>query len=340
MNNLSTIRSIIDLAGEQLRLWARLAVGGALTAGFITSAANTWAQTEFPTKPIRMMVPFTAGSGADGSARILAEQMQRSLGQSVLVENRPGGSGAVAAIAVKQAAADGHTIMVASNSPMSVNPIVMKNPGYDAVKDFKAVHGISRSMNVWYAANESPFKNIGELITAGKAKALNIGSYSAGYQLGIAWLSNLSQARLTYVPYKGQSQVINDVIGRQLDAGMGDLGGALPLIKAGKIRALAVSGEARHPSLPDVMTIRELYPEYANYAWTSFYVRAETPPAVHAKLVEAMKKGLASKEAANYFLANGSEPMMDFGPERMTKYQLDEIERFRKIADAAGIKAE
>jgi tripartite-type tricarboxylate transporter receptor subunit TctC len=178
------------------------------------------------------------------------------------------------------------------------------------------------------------------LVAAGKAKSLNIGSYSAGYHLGIAWLSNLSQAKLTYVPYKGQSQVINDVIGRQLDAGMGDLGGALPLIKAGKIKALAVSGETRHPSLPEVMTIRELYPEYANYAWTSFYVRSDTPAAAHAKLVEAMKKGLVSKEAANYFTANGSEPMIDFGPERMTKYQLDEIERFRKIADAAGIKAE
>jgi tripartite-type tricarboxylate transporter receptor subunit TctC len=340
MRNLSTIRSTINLPAKRPGLWVNLSLTIVFKAGLMVSAGSVSAQTDFPSKPIRMMVPFTAGSGADGSARILAEQMQRSLGQSVLVENRPGGSGAVAAIAVKQAAPDGHTIMVASNSPMSVNPIVMKNPGYDAVKDFKAVHGISRSMNVWYASNESPFKNIGELIAAGKAKSLNIGSYSAGYQLGIAWLSHLSHAKLTYVPYKGQSQVINDVIGRQLDAGMGDLGGALPLIKSGKIRALAVSGEARHPALPDVMTIRELYPDYTNYAWTSFYVRSETPAAAHAKLVEAMKKGLASKEAANYFIANGSEPMVDFGPERMTKYQLDEIDRFRKIADAAGIKAE
>jgi len=322
------------------KLWGSIALATVMKAGVLFYASTAGAQADFPNKPIRMLVPFTAGSGADGSARILAEQMQRSLGQSVLVENRPGASGAVAAMAVKQAPADGHTIMVASNSPMAVNPIVMKNPGYDAVKDFKAVHGISRSMNVWYAANDSAFKNIADLVAAGKVKSLNIGSYSAGYHLGIAWLSNLSQAKLTYVPYKGQSQVINDVIGRQLDAGMGDLGGALPLIKAGKIKALAVSGETRHPSLPEVMTIRELYPEYANYAWTSFYVRSDTPAAAHAKLVEAMKKGLVSKEAANYFTANGSEPMIDFGPERMTKYQLDEIERFRKIADAAGIKAE
>ena len=97
---------------------------------------------EFPNKPIRLLVPFAAGSGADGSARVVADQMQRLLGQSIVVENRPGGSGAVAAVAVKTAPADGYTILVATNSPMSVNPVVMKNPGYDAVKDFKPVHGI------------------------------------------------------------------------------------------------------------------------------------------------------------------------------------------------------
>jgi len=299
-----------------------------------------FAQSDFPTRPIRLLVPFAAGSGADGSARVLAEQMQRLLGQSVLVDNRPGGSGAVAATGVKQAPADGYTMLVATNSPMSVNPVVFKNPGYDAVKDFKAVHGIARSMNVWYVANDSPYKSLADLIAAGKTKPLNIGTYSAGYQLAMEWLAGLAGARMTYVPYKGQAQVINDVIGRQLDAGVGDMGGALPLLQGGRVRAIAVSGESRHPGLPNVPAIRETYPDYANYAWTSFYVRADTPPAIHAKLVDAMKKALQTKEAASYFVANGSEPMLGFGPEEMTKYQLEEIARFQRIADAAGIKPE
>jgi len=186
------------------------------------------------------------------------------------------------------------------------------------VKDFKAVHGIARSMNVWYVANESPYRTINDLIAAGKAKPQNVGTYSAGYQLAMEWLAGLSGAKLTYVPYKGQAQVINDVIGRQLDAGIGDMGGALPLIQGGRVRAIAVSGESRHPGLPNVPTVRETYPEYENYAWTSFYVRSDTPPAIHAKLVDAMKKALQSKEAAAYFAANGSEPMLAFGPEEMT----------------------
>ena len=296
---------------------------------------------EFPNKPIRLLVPFAAGSGADGSARVVADQMQRLLGQSIVVENRPGGSGAVAAVAVKTAPADGYTILVATNSPMSVNTVVMKNPGYDAVKDFKPVHGIARSMNLWYAAPDSPIKSISDLLAKAKGGGATVGSYSAGYQLVIAWLAVAGNAPLSYVPYKGQAQVITDVLGKVLDVGMGDMTGAIALVQSGKIRALAVSGDARHPSLPDVPTVRESgIAEYATYAWTSFYVRADTPADVHSKLVAAMKQALITPEVSRYFQANGSAPMTTVGPDEMAKYQLDEIARFKKIADAAGIKPE
>ncbi len=317
-------------------------VRSALTAAILGLAisSSAIAQSDFPSKPIRVIVPFAAGSGADGSARVLAEQMQRTLGQSVLVENKPGASGSIAAVYVKNQPADGYTILVASNSPMSVNPVVMKNPGYDAVNDFKAVHGIARSVNLWYVANESPYKTIDDLVAAGKTKPLNIGSYSAGYQLGIAWLANMTGAQFAYVPYKGQAQVITDVVGRQLDAGMGDLGGAISLVQSGKMRALAVSGDKRMAGLPNVPTIKETHPEYENYAWTSFYVRTETPPAAHAKLVDAMKKALSTKETTDYFEKQNSMPMLSFGPEEMGKHQREEIARFKRIADAAGIKPE
>ena len=240
--------------------------------------ATAPAQSDFPNKPIRVIVPFAAGSGADGATRVIAEQMQRTLGQTLVVENRPGGSGAVAVLAVKQAPADGYTVLVGTNSPMSVNPIVMKNPGYDSVKDFKPVNGILRSMNVWYVANESPIRSIPDLVAAAKSKPVSVGSYSAGYHLGIEWVAALGGVKVNYVNYKGQAQAITDVIGRALDVGMGDMSGALPLIQSGKIRAIAVSGATRHPGLPNVPAIRETFPEYENYAWTSFFVRAETPP--------------------------------------------------------------
>jgi tripartite-type tricarboxylate transporter receptor subunit TctC len=311
------------------------------TALLATAALPAVAQSDFPNKPIRVIVPFGAGSGADGATRVIAEQMQRVLGQSLVVENRPGASGAVAVVAVKQAPADGYTILVGTNSPMSVNPIVMKNPGYDSTKDFKPVNGILRSMNVWYVAPESPIRGIADLVAAARSgKPTSVGSYSAGYQLGVEWVAVLGNTKFNYVNYKGQAQVITDVLGRTLDAGMGDMSGALPLIQSGKLRALAVSGAARHPSLPNVPTVRELYPEYENYAWTSFFVRAEVPADAHAKLVSAMQTALRSPEMKRYFEANGSDPMVDFGPERMAEHLRQEIARFRRVADAAGIKPE
>jgi tripartite-type tricarboxylate transporter receptor subunit TctC len=315
--------------------WFGASLVALLTAG--TAAAQG---TEFPNKPIRMLAPFAAGSGADSSARALAEQMQRILGQPVLVENRPGASGAVAAMAVKQAPADGYTIMVGSNSPMSVNPIVIKNLGYDPLKEFKAVHGIGRSQNIWYVANESPVRTISDLVAQARTRAINVGSYSAGYQLAMEWVALSSKTKLTYVPYKGQAQVFTDVIGRQLDAGLGDLGGALSLIQSGKMRAIAVSGEARHPALPNVPTLREVWPEYINYAWTAFWVRTETPADVHAKLVSATNRAMKTPELTKYFETQGSEPMYTFGPVEMGRYQSEEYQRFKGIADAVGIKPE
>jgi tripartite-type tricarboxylate transporter receptor subunit TctC len=298
------------------------------------------AQSDFPNKPIRVIVPFAAGSGADGATRVIAEQMQRILGQTLMVENRPGASGAVAVLAVKQAPADGYTILVGTNSPMSVNPVVMKNPGYDSTKDFKPVNGILRSMNVWYVANESPIRSIPELVAASKIKPVSVGSYSAGYQLGVEWVATLGGVKVNYVNYKGQAQAITDVIGRTLDVGMGDMSGALPLIQSGKIRAIGVSGATRHPALPNVPAIRETFPEYENYAWTSFFVRAETPSDAHGKLVTAMQTALRSPEMKRYFEVNGSDPMTDFGPERMAEHLRLEIVRFRRVAEAAGIKPE
>jgi tripartite-type tricarboxylate transporter receptor subunit TctC len=296
--------------------------------------------TDFPTKPIRMYVPFTAGSGADSSARAVAEHMSRSLGQPVTVENRPGASGALAAMTVKQSPADGYSIFVGTNSPMSVNPIVTKNLSYDPLKDFKALHGIGRAQNIWYVAPDSPIKTITDLVALAKTKPVNVGSYSAGYQLAIAWVSIASKTPMSYVPYKGQAQVFTDVIGKQLDAGMGDLGGSLVLVQSGKLRPIAVSGENRHPSLPNVPTLREVWPEYVNYSWTALWVRTETPADVHEKLAASVNRAMKTPEMTKYFETQGAEPMYTFGPVEMNRYRDDEYRRFKTIADTVGIKPE
>lgn len=292
----------------------------------------------YPNRPIKVVVPFTAGSGSDNSARYFGDQMALLLGQPVIVENKPGANGIIALQLVKNAPADGYTVLLASNSPMAVNPLVIKDLGYDSIKDYKPIGGLTRGMNVVVVSNDSKFANVDELLAAGKHDALTVGTYSAGYELAAAWLASVSGAKFTSVPYKGQAPIMTDVIGNQLDFALVDLGGAMPLIKGGKLKALAVTGETRNEDLPNVPTIRERgFNEYVQYSWVSFYVRSQTPDDVTARLANALQKALQSPGALNLVRKSGGE-LMAYDPEKMRAFHMSEIERFRKIADAAGIR--
>ncbi|MEK7492029.1 MAG: tripartite tricarboxylate transporter substrate binding protein [Pseudomonadota bacterium] len=312
--------------------------------GLLTLSASVHAETakEFPTRPIRVIVPFTSGSGSDTSARYYGEQMGRTLGQPVVVENRPGANGLIGIQALKNAPADGYTVLLASNSPMSVNPIVMKNLPYDPLKDLKPVSGLSRNMNVFLVPEKSPIKTVADLVAHAKdrGKPLAVGTYSAGYQLAAAWFANLAGVQFVNVPYKGQAQIMTDVIGGQLDMAVVDLGGAITLLKEGKIRAVAVTGETRHRDFPNVPTIKESgYPDYAQYSWVSFYVRAGTPDDITDKLATAVQTALKSPESDAFLATKGGDPM-PYPPKEMRQFQEREMARFRKVAAAAGIKPE
>jgi tripartite-type tricarboxylate transporter receptor subunit TctC len=300
-----------------------------------------WSQT-FPNRPIRVLVPFTAGSGSDTAARFFGDRISATLGQPVVVENKPGADAVIAVMAAKSAPADGYTILLASISPIAVNPVVLKDLPYDPLRDFKPLSGLTRGMNVLVVAPGSSIKTLAELVAAAKKAPapLSVGSYSMGYRLVIEWFAGLAGIKISYVPYKGAAPVFNDVMGRQLDYGIVDMGGAVSLIKAGKMRALAVSGEKRHPEAPGVPTIMESgYPELVTYSWTSFYVRSETPEDATSKLAGALQKALATNEAREFIRVTGGE-LMPYPPEAMRKFQRDELDRFRRIAEAAGIKPE
>ena len=319
----------------------RATKGFALVTGVVLLVAG-WAHAQqtpgYPARPIKVVVPFTAGSGSDNSARYFGDQMALLLGQPVIVENKPGANGIIALQSVKNAPADGYTLLLASNSPMAVNPLVIKDLSYDSIKDYKPIGGLTRGMNVVVVSNDSKFANVDELLAAGKHGALTVGTYSAGYELAASWLASVSGAKFTNVPYKGQAQIMTDVIGNQLDFALVDLGGAMPLIKGGKLKAVAVTGEARNDDLPNVPTIRERgFNEYVQYSWVSFYVRSQTPDDVTARLADALQTALRSPGALDLVRKTGGE-LMAYGPEKMRAFHLSEIERFRKIADAAGIR--
>jgi tripartite-type tricarboxylate transporter receptor subunit TctC len=313
-----------------------------LTAALVLAAPLALAQgaATFPSKPMRILVPFNAGSGSDSASRVYGDLLARLLGQPVVVENRPGGSGLLAIQATKAAPADGHTIMLASTSPMAVNPVVFKKLPYDAFADFRPIHGLTYGPAAFVARGDGPYKTIADLLAAAKAqnRPLTIGNYSDGYQLVAAWLGTLGGVTVSHVPYKGGAQMVTDVIGGSLDAGVNDFGGVAPLIKEGRLRALALTGDKRDPMFPDIPTMKESgFPDFETYVWASFYVRAETPDDIVEKLADAMRKAFAMDESKAYLAKTPGQPLM-LGPKEMREFQQREYERFKRVAEAAGIK--
>jgi len=314
-----------------------------LLAAGLTLCAAAFAQgpATFPDKPIRVIVPFTPGGGSDAAARFFGEKLSTALGQPVLVENRPGGnSGTIGTTLVKSQPADGYTLLLGSTAPLVTNVVMVKDLPYDAVKDFKPVAGLTKNMTAIVVPGASPHKTLADLIAASKKAQLNAGTASAGFHLAADWFASLAGFKYTHAPYKGLSQVLTDLAGGNLDWAIVDLAGATPLLQANRIRALAVTDDARHPFLPNVPTVKESgYPEFVYNTWTSFHVRADTPDDITRKLADATMKILKSDAAREYAKKAGTQ-LLPLGPAEFAKYQREEVERFQSVAKSSGIKAE
>lgn len=288
---------------------------------------------------IKIVVPFTSGSGADSSARFMAEKLARQLDATVIVDNKPGANGVLAVQAVRAAPADGHTILLASNSIIAVNQLLIKALAYDPVQDLQPIGSGLRSMNVLVTGAHSPLRTLEGAISASHARAdgLTLGTYSAGYMLVARWLGSSTGLKFSNIPYKGGAATMTDVAGGSLDLALVDSSGALALIQAGKLHPIAVTGATRHP-LIDAPTVRESgYKDFVQYSWTSFYVDAKTPAPSVARLNDALRAINASAESREYAKTTGGE-LMALDAAAMRRWQLEEIARFRRIAQQAGIE--
>jgi tripartite-type tricarboxylate transporter receptor subunit TctC len=302
------------------------------------------AEESFPAKPLRIIVPFGPGSGADGNARYFADKMAPILGQPIVVENKQGADGAIGMALAKAEPADGYTIVQGTISAASVNVVLKKDLPYDPVNDFKPLFGYQRGMNVVLVSNESKFKTLEDLIAASKAASapLLMGTFSPTLELSASWMGSLAGITFSNVPYSGQSQVITQLMGNHLDVALLDLGGASTVIRGGKVRALAVTGEARHPDFPDVPTVNETkgMGSYAQYSWNGFFIRNEVPDSVHAKLADAVKRVMTSPETIEkFYKPKGSQPV-PVPSEEVRAMQLREIKIFREVAASVGMKPE
>jgi tripartite-type tricarboxylate transporter receptor subunit TctC len=307
---------------------------------FTFCAARPAQADEYPSKPITIIVPFGGGSGSDATARYFGEKMARILGESFIVENKPGAAGAIGMMAAKKAPADGYTIVQGGISPSVVNAVLVKDLGYDPVRDFVPLLGYGRNMNVLVAPVDSDVKGIADLhgAMAVADRSLNIGTFSTTLQLAASWMGDALGLKFTNIPYKGQAQALNDLMGKQIDLALVDLGGASSLLRQGKIRALAVTGEKRSPDFPDVPTVKESgAPDYVLYSWNAFYTRSEVPESVRAKLADAIKQVMTDPDTVNNFYSPKGTEGVPLNADQMRDLQIKEIERFKQVADKLGL---
>ena len=329
-----------------MKLLKPLLLATSLLASLLASlmALPVAAQTAaaFPNKPIKILVPFTAGSGADSTSRFYGEHLAKLFNQTVTVENRPGGSGVVAVQATRQLPADGHTILMGSNSPAVVNAITIKNLPYDPFKDLRPLYGIASSPVAFAVRADSPYKTMAELVAAAKKanRPLQLGDYSAGYKLIAAWLGSASNLPVDHIPYKGGAQMLIDVVGGQLEVAVIDFTGTVELLKAGRVRVLAITAGQRDAKFPDIPTMKESgFADFETAVWSAFFVRAETPDEVVEKLAAAVQKVMTSDAGKAYHASLPSSAMM-MGPKALGEFQRREYDRFKRVADTAGIKPE
>lgn len=266
-------------------------------------SAQSW-----PTKPIKLIIPFAAGGTTDILGRLLAQQLTKDLGQNVIVENKGGAGGNIAAEFVAQSAADGYTIMLASGSMLTVNPNLYKRLPVNYSKDFVNITNVASGPMLLSVSNKIPVKNLNEFITYAKTKDLNFGSAGIGSQVHMAAENLTYSANIpaTHIPYKGESAAINDLVAGQIDFMVGNLTAATGFAKAGQIKPIAVTSAKRVKQLPDVPTVAESgIPGFESTGWFGLVAPANTPKVITDKIYDATVKAVKSEAMQKSLDLNG-----------------------------------
>jgi tripartite-type tricarboxylate transporter receptor subunit TctC len=311
-----------------------------LALGFV--AASAVAQP-FPSKPIRVVVPFAAGSSIDLALRVISEKLQQSTGQPLVVDNRGGAGGAIAAEAVAAAPADGYTLMAATIGQMSINPHAYAKLRYDPEKSFTPITQLVRSQYIFAVHPEVPARTLREFVdwaktAEGKASFASTGPGTPAHFAGVM-LNRAAGIGLVHVPYKGGAPAFNDLLGGQVSSMFTTIGLSGSAIGTGKVRVLAVTSERRLPALPDVPTFVELgYPDVVAYVWSGLVAPAGTPPAVVATLAAEFGRILRLPDVREKLLATDQEPVGS-APAEFAEFMRDDRRRWGAAIAASGFKA-
>ncbi|HEV8500458.1 MAG TPA: tripartite tricarboxylate transporter substrate binding protein [Casimicrobiaceae bacterium] len=312
----------------------RLVCFGVVLAACVL-APVTAAQGTYPARTIKIIAPVQPGGGVDLVARTIGERLTKALGQPVIVENQSGGGGIVGSQLTARAAPDGYTLMVGYVGTHGTNPAVRKLP-YDAVKDFTPIAMVGGTPNVLVVPPSVPATTLAEFIAYAKANKGKLAYGSSGpgtlTHLAMEQLKVAADIDMQHVPYRGIGPAIVDILGGQTQALFPGLAAALPHIKAGKMRALAITGSKRHPLLPDVPTFEELgYKGFDGVQWYGIVGPANMPPAIVATLNKAINDALADPSLRERLSGEALEPM-PMTPEQFGQYMKDDIAKWSKVA--------
>jgi tripartite-type tricarboxylate transporter receptor subunit TctC len=314
----------------------------AAASAALAAPAAVLAQSD---KTITLVVPYAPGGTTDLLGRLLAQNMGPLLGRTIIVDNKPGAGSGIGASYVAHAAPDGATLLVATSTTLAINPWLYKKLAYEPQKDFAPI-GIIGAVPLVVVVNASlPVKNIAELVAFSKARAHGLSFGSAGngspQHLVAEMFKAATGAELTHVPYKGSSPAVTDLLGGQIDLMFSDIPPALPHVKSGRLRALAVTSSHRQPALPEVPTIAETgapgTKDFEGVAWQGLVAPAGTPPELIQKYADALAKVMARKDLRARLEADGVDPVTHpMSPEQMAAYIRSESERWGKVIRASG----
>jgi len=314
---------------------------GSLLVAAATIAAAAFAQTGYPNKPIKIIAPVQPGGGVDLVARTIADRLGQALGQPIIVDNQSGGGGVVGSMATARATPDGYTLMVGYVGTHGTNPAVRKLP-YDAIKDFTPIAMVGGTPNILIVPPSVPVSTLKEFVAYAKANPgkLSYGSSGPGTltHLAMEQFKVAADLDMVHVPYRGIGPAITDILGGQTQALFPGLAAALPHIKAGKMKPLAVTGTKRHRLLPDVPTFDELgYKGFDGVQWYGIVGPANMPPAIVKRLNDEINKLLESPDLRERLSSEALEPM-PMSPDQFGKYMRDDIGKWTRLAKARNIE--
>jgi tripartite-type tricarboxylate transporter receptor subunit TctC len=327
--------------GRLSGLGAVLALAFGLVGGGVAKAQNaSQSLTDYPTKQITAIVPFAAGSASDVVSRIMFAQMAKSMGQTIVVENRPGAGGNNGTADAAKAAPDGYTILGSGSGPMAANVTLYKQLAYDPQKDFEVISPFAKFTIVVAASNKLPVNTLQDLIAYGKEHpGLNYGSVGIGSSQHLAgeFFSQITGVKMTHVPYKNIGQYVPDMIAGDVPLGFQWYPNVSAALNANGAKALAVAGTNRLDALPDAPTVKEAgLPDYLVSGWFALSVPKGTPAAVVQKLNDEVKKALADPDVRARFQQQGAETYY-LSPDQSKKFIADEIVKYRDIITKGGI---